>query len=149
MASTANLVNCTTPYDCALLSRYHCLNTPGTCSSCYIGLKGTHCLFFILLLFLMPFIIFYHLFLVCNTVAQFRKCATQIDYFFTVVGAIGDSNTKCYNTSTIKAPDDDGAVGTRCDKDTNCRYGYCKGGICAAPLLTCPTSITGRSLLCH
>ena len=59
VASTANLVNCTTPYDCALLSRYNCLNTPGTCSSCYIGLKGTHCLFFILLLFLMPFIIFF------------------------------------------------------------------------------------------
>ena len=57
------------------------------------------------------------------------------------VGIVGDSNTMCYNSTAMVTAK--GAVGTVCTANSDCLYGLCVNGMCAAPPLFCPTTIPG------
>ena len=60
------------------------------------------------------------------------------------LGIVGDSNSPCHSASDSSAGKGiGGAVGTTCVTSTNCLYGLCLMGVCAAPVLTCPTNLPG------
>ena len=64
-----------------------------------------------------------------------------------ITGVIGDSNTRCYNTSTPLISGTGGAIGSSCASDSNCLYEKCRGNVCVAPALACPTNTPGEPLL--
>ena len=122
IATSANVVNCSSAPNCTSLNREHCFKTHGTCSNCFEGYSGN----------------------------LFLKVATQLFYldflmlFLTnYVGISGDSNVICRNTSSAAAPIGD--IGSTCRISSDCLYGQCTGNVCTAPILECPTSVFGKS----
>jgi hypothetical protein len=55
---------------------------------------------------------------------------------------VDDSNIICVSTSIGASSST--AIGATCFQDSNCLYNICTNGVCAAPPMTCRTSVTGK-----
>lgn len=64
-----------------------------------------------------------------------------------MLGIIGDSNTKCINPpsalSSVQSAEW-GELGSKCNANDECMYGDCSENVCVAPPLLCPTNSAGE-----
>ena len=66
-----------------------------------------------------------------------------------IIGVVGDSNSLCSNTTASSqgiASVSGLPLGAACFTDANCLYGFCSMNTCAAPALSCPTTLPGMRL---
>jgi hypothetical protein len=64
-----------------------------------------------------------------------------------ILGIIGDSNTKCLNPPSALSSVQIavwGELGSKCNSDDECMYGDCTENECVAPPLLCPTILFGK-----
>ena len=64
-----------------------------------------------------------------------------------MLGIIGDSNTKCLNPPSALSSVQIavfGELGAKCNSDDECMYGKCTENECVAPPLLCPTNLFGK-----
>ena len=121
VATTANIVDCSSSPKCSSLNRDHCYKTSGTCSGCLAGYTGG---------------------CVMNLVTDSSYHCLITLWPLNTLGVIGDSNVICRNASSGTL----GVIGSPCTISSDCLYGQCTNNVCSAPNLQCPTSILGKSL---
>ena len=66
-----------------------------------------------------------------------------------ILGVIGDSNTKCHNATAPSKSGTGGTVSSSCVSDSQCLYEKCRNNVCVAPALACPTNIPGKRFLSY